>query len=283
MRNSLSKITRKKKAIRRASQINFCKMHGLGNDFVVIDAISQKVNIKKIPISQLADRHLGIGFDQLLMIGTSKIADFSCRIFNSDGSEAEQCGNGMRCVARFVLEEKLTRKKSLTLETKAGIIEITIKNNDNIRVAMGVPCFENFHVLDLPTQSRVEFTALSLGNPHVILNVKSVELAPVAELGPMIATHSAFPHGTNVGFLEIIDREHVRLRTFERGVGETFACGSNACAAVVAGIHNDLLAHKVEVKLRYGNLWIEWPEEQQAVIMTGPACKVFDGTFISPK
>lgn len=267
-------------------------MHGLGNDFIVINAIHQVIDIKSIPFSWLSNRHLGVGFDQLLLVTKSSQADFACRIFNADGSEAEQCGNGMRCIARFVQEEQLTQKKSLVLETVAGPIDVTIHDYDNIQVMMGVPCFElqtipfiaekmaiHYEILLDPAMPALTLTALSLGNPHAILRVANIKDAPVTNIGSKIAIHPAFPKGTNVGFMEIINPQQIRLRTFERGVGETFACGSNACAAVVAGILSHELDHKVIVELTYGNLSIEWASKHSPVIMSGPATRVFDGTY----
>ncbi len=265
-------------------------MHGLGNDFMIINAIRQTIDIKSIPFSLLSDRHLGIGFDQLLLVTTSSHADFACRIFNSDGSEAEQCGNGMRCVARFVQEEQLTQKKSLVLETASGLIEVCIHDYDTIQVMMGVPCFEpdaipfiaekmaaHYEISLGPAAPALTFTALSLGNPHAILRVSNTKDAPVTDIGAKIAAHPAFPKGTNVGFMEIVNPQHIRLRTFERGAGETFACGSNACAAVVAGILHHELEHKVIVELTYGNLSIEWAGQNSPVMMSGPAARVFYG------
>lgn len=270
----------------------FCKMHGLGNDFIVVDAIQQPINIKKIPISLLADRHLGIGFDQLLLITKSSNADFACQIFNADGSEAEQCGNGMRCVARFVHEEQLTQKKSLTLETVSGIVNVIIHNYDRIEISMNTPCFEpakipfiaeklsrQYEIAINPTTPLLTCSVLSMGNPHAILHVPSINEAPVSTVGLKLATHPFFPKGTNVGFMEIVNPQHIRLRTFERGAGETFACGSNACAAVVAGILNHGLDHKVNVELTYGNLLVEWPSENSPVILSGSATRVFSGTY----
>lgn len=270
----------------------FCKMHGLGNDFIIIDAIHQAIDIKKIPISLLADRHLGVGFDQLLLITKSSNADFACRIFNADGSEAEQCGNGMRCVARYVHEEQLTQKKSLTLETVSGLVNVIIHNYDRIEVTMCIPCFEpkkipfaaekmskHYEITIDSTTPSLTFTVLSMGNPHAILLVPSINEAPVSTLGLKIATHPIFPKGTNVGFMEIVNPQHIRLRTFERGVGETFACGSNACAAVAAGILNHGLDHKVNVELPYGNLSVEWADENSPVILSGSATRVFSGTY----
>lgn len=274
----------------------FCKMHGLGNDFIVVDAIHQNIDLKKIDINLLADRHLGVGFDQLLLITPSDNADFACRIFNADGSEAEQCGNGMRCVARYLHEEQLTPKKSLAIETAAGLIKIKIVSYDNIEVNMGIPCFEpkkipftaetlsaHYEIAPDSTSTSLPFTVLSMGNPHAILTVPFINEAPVASIGRKIATHTLFPNGTNVGFMEIVNPQHIRLRTFERGAGETFSCGTNACAAVVAGILNQKLDHKVNVELTYGNLLIQWASKNSPVILSGSATRVFSGTyFISP-
>jgi diaminopimelate epimerase len=269
--------------------IHFRKMHGLGNDFVVINAISQAIDLQKLGIPQLADRHLGIGFDQLLLIETSQHADFSCRIFNADGSEAEQCGNGVRCIARFIHEEHLSPNTSLTLETKAGISKIEIDTYDKIKVTMGLPKFEHHEIpfliehsanmFELADVAADQLTVLSMGNPHTIVQVPSVDQYPVADVGAQMATHPAFPDGTNTGFVEVINRQHIRLRTVERGSGETFACGSNACAAVVAGIKNGWLDNIVTVELKYGNLTIEWQGGNNAVLMTGPAASVFSGFF----
>jgi diaminopimelate epimerase len=268
-------------------EISFQKMHGLGNDFVVINAVNQTIKLKEDTIKHLADRHLGIGFDQLLLIEPSQDADFGCRIFNADGSEAEQCGNGVRCVARFLHEEKLCLNLSMTLATQAGILKITIHNYDAIQVCMGLPRFEpheipflieqKANVYELADVAPDQLTVLSMGNPHTILQVPSVDNYPVADMGAKISTHSAFPTGTNAGFVEVLDRKHIRLRTFERGAGETFSCGSNACAAVVAGIKNGWLDSMVTVELQYGHLVIEWQGGNTPVMMTGPATSVFKG------
>lgn len=252
--------------------IKFTKMHGLGNDFVVIDAISQSIDVNTLAISTLSHRQLGIGFDQLLLIGKSQLADFSCRFFNADGSEAEQCGNGARAVARFLHENHFLKKNQLRLETKAGVFEIFIHDYDHIEVNMGKPEFFNS-----PLQ---HFITLSMGNPHAILVVPSVNDYPVSTEGEKIATHPVFPKGINVGFMQIVDKQQIRLRTYERGVGETCACGTNACAAVVAGIINHLLDRDVTVELHYGNLFINWKDEQSPVMMTGPTTKVFTGEIL---
>jgi diaminopimelate epimerase len=257
----------------------FCKMHGLGNDFVVINAISQPVPVSKSWVRALAHRHTGIGFDQLLIVQPSTKADFACRIFNADGSEAEQCGNGIRCVARYVHEENLTSKKSLSLETPAGLVDVVIHDYNSIQVSMGIPQFDSENKIVLKTPEPVDLFVLSIGNPHAILQVSSLQSCAVATIGTSIGSNSYFPNGTNVGFMEIVDRENIRLRTFERGVGETLACGSNACASVVAGIQQNLLAQKVRVELPLGHLWIEWAGKNHPVLMTGSASRVFDGEF----
>lgn len=256
--------------------IKFHKMHGLGNDFIVIDGTAAPIDINQLSIPTLANRHIGIGFDQLLLIESSEVADFSCRIFNSDGSEAEQCGNGMRCVARYICEAKLKAQDHLTLETASGIVAVDIFDFDNIKVTMGVPEFQPSLEIKIHDQ-LIQLVNLSIGNPHAILHVESVANFPTSKFGQLISIHSAFPNGTNVGFLEVVTREHIRLRTFERGVGETFACGSNSCAAVVAGISNQLLDQKVKVELALGNLWVEWAGGQNPVILTGPSARVFSG------
>lgn len=266
--------------------IQFSKMHGLGNDFVVIDNIHQTVKLDQQHIQWLCDRHMGIGCDQLLLIEPAKNADFACRIFNANGSEAEQCGNGIRCVARFIHENRLTPKKTFSIKTKGAAVDIVIHDFDNIQATMGVPIFEPqkipFKALKEQLTYDIEgisFSVLSMGNPHAITKVPSIDNAAVNEIGAKITNHELFPQGTNVGFVEIIDRKHIRLRTFERGVGETFACGSNACAAVVAGIKNHWLDHEVIVHLTHGDLTIRWLDEKSPVIMIGPAAQVFVGSL----
>lgn len=256
--------------------IQFYKMHGLGNDFVVIDGVSQTIVPQHIPIKKFAHRHSGIGFDQLLLVQPSKIADFACRIFNSDGSEAEQCGNGMRCVARFIHEMNLSPKKTLTIETLSGVVATTLHDFLHIDVDMGLPKIEENRSIKCNDQS-FDLAILSMGNPHAILQVPSIKDYPVATIGALISTHPAFSHGTNVGFMEIVNRSQIRLRTFERGSGETLACGSNSCAAVVAGIENNLLDPNVKVELALGHLDIAWPSKTSSVMMSGPAEKVFEG------
>jgi diaminopimelate epimerase len=273
------------------STLKFSKMHGLGNDFVVIDAVNQQFDSNKLPIKELANRHTGIGFDQLLIIEPADNADFFCRIFNSDASQAEQCGNGLRCVASYIYQKALATKKQITLATKAGVFNAVIHDNGQVQIDMGVPMFEPSEIpyksdtrkavytLETPQRPSLELNILSMGNPHAILNVTNLNNFPVNEIGQQVATHPAFPQSTNVGFMEIIDRQQIRLRTFERGAGETNACGSNACAAVVAGIMNNTLDKTVKVQLRLGELQIDWLEKTRPVRMTGPAVNIFEGEF----
>lgn len=263
----------------KSKSIPFTKMHGIGNDFVVINALSTPFNSTQLAISELADRHVGIGFDQLLLIEASKQADYFCRIYNADGSEAEQCGNGLRCIARYLDEEGIDTRKRFQIETLAGVFPIELKDYEHIRVTLSVPQIgESLFQLSLNQNALViPISILSLGNPHAIIKVDSIQQVPTHELGPQVSTHAQFPHGANVGFMQIIDKNNIHLRTFERGAGETLACGSNACAAVAAGIVNGWLDKKVTVNFRYGSLHIEWQGGNHPVIMTGPAAKIFSG------
>lgn len=270
--------------------LSFSKMHGLGNDFVVIDAISQPVSLTEDNVRFLAHRRLGVGCDQVLLVETpqSDEADFRYRIFNADGSEVEQCGNGARCFARFVLDEGLTDKTEIPVETAAGIILLKVQENGQITVDMGIPRLEP---VDIPFQAdrqevtydldvngkHVVISAVSMGNPHAVLLVDNVQTAPVNELGTLIEAHSRFPNRVNVGFMELVDADHIRLRVFERGAGETMACGTGACAAVVAGRLQGHLDEAVRVDLPGGQLMISWPGPGQSVMMTGPATHVFKG------
>lgn len=258
--------------------IKFSKMHGLGNDFMVIDSITQIVPLEKLSLAELSDRHTGVGFDQLLFIEKSNNADFSCRIFNADGSEAEQCGNGMRCIARFIQEKKLSSKKSLRIETKAGIIETFIHDFERIDVNMGVP--QILPSCELMIEDRpIQLSTISMGNPHVILKVKSLNNFHFEVLGKKISNHERFPSGVNVGFMEVLDRDHICLKTYERGSGLTLACGSNACAAVASGIVTNLLNEKVTVELEKGSLTVTWKGKDRPLVLTGPTMHVFDGVF----
>lgn len=272
-------------------KLKFTKMHGLGNDFVVIDAISQSVSLSPEVIRQLADRHLGIGFDQLLLVEKAQgNADFRYRIFNADGGEVEQCGNGARCFVRFVHDHGLTDQQTIRVETIRGIITPTLEKNGEITVNMGIPRFDPAEVpFSAPQRAptyplqiddhSVEITVLSMGNSHAVQIVPDIELAPVASEGPMIESHPAFPQRVNAGYMQIIDRSHIRLRVFERGAGETMACGTGACAAVVSGILRGVLDNQVEVSMRGGDLRIRWLGENQPVWMTGPAVTVFEGVM----
>ena len=271
-------------------QRNFTKMHGLGNDFVVFDAISQPLRLTPEQIRHIADRHFGIGCDQVLVVEPprSDAADFGYRIYNADGGEVEQCGNGARCFARFIHEQGLTDKAEVVVETSSGLIRLSRPVDNQVTVDMGVPVLEPARIpFDAPTrQARyqlkleggaVEIGAVSMGNPHAVLQVSDVETAPVSELGALIEHHPRFPQRVNVGFMQIVSPTHIRLRVFERGVGETLACGTGACAAVVVGNLQGLLQSQVEVDLRGGRLVLSWPGEGASVHMTGPAERVFQG------
>lgn len=273
-------------------RLEFTKMHGLGNDFVVIDLVSQHVALTPDQIRQLADRHFGIGCDQLLIVeapGRPDV-DFRYRIFNADGSEVQQCGNGARCFARFVRERRLTAKDVLRVETASGVIELRIDDQHWVTVDMGAPRFapaEIPFVADAEALTyRVEaagqevtLAVVNMGNPHCVIVVDDVDAAPVAVLGPALETHARFPERVNVGFLQVVDRHRGRLRVFERGAGETLACGTGACAAAVAGIRLGLLESPVRLSLRGGELEIDWQGPGQPVIMRGPTARVFDGVI----
>ncbi|MDQ7073493.1 MAG: diaminopimelate epimerase [Gammaproteobacteria bacterium] len=271
--------------------LKFSKMHGLGNDFVVIDAINQSVALSETQIQFLANRHLGIGCDQLLLVErpTNKEADFKYRIFNADGGEVAQCGNGARCFARFVYDKGLTDQTTIAVETVSGIIYPSLLANGDVRVDMGMPHFKpadipfiaqqqsSLYDLNLAGGEDIEIGVVSMGNPHAVLLVDDIEEADVARLGPMIEGHKRFPEHVNAGFMEVINPDEIRLRVFERGVGETQACGTGACAAVVSGIKRGLLAREVKVSLLGGELTISWPADTESVQMTGPTEQVFDG------
>ncbi|MFT6030532.1 MAG: diaminopimelate epimerase [Oleiphilaceae bacterium] len=270
--------------------VNFTKMHGLGNDFMVVDMISQHVHLRPEQIRRMADRNLGIGFDQLLLVeppGAPNV-DFRYRIFNADGSEVEQCGNGARCFAIFVREKKLTNKERILVETKKGIIELHINQNDRVLVNMGEPCFtpekipflsnleSPSYTLDVEGQS-VQLSVASMGNPHAVIEVPELSNNMVNTLGPLLESHDAFPERVNVGFMEVVHKRFIKLRVYERGVGETMACGTGACAAVATGIQRGVLESPVEVKLPGGNLKIEWNGPGNPLMMEGPATSVFEG------
>lgn len=271
-------------------KLRFTKMHGLGNDFVVIDAISQKVTITPERARRLADRHFGVGCDQVLLVEApqSPDADFRYRIFNQDGSEVENCGNGARCFAVFIRQRKLTGKRVIRAETAGGPLVLKVLPDNQVTVNMGVPRLEPAEIpfvaesraLTYPLSvagKELEISAVSMGNPHAVTLVDCVADFDVQGLGPLVERHPAFPRRVNAGFMEVVNRKEIRVRVFERGVGETTACGTGACAAVVAGRLRQLLDAEVKVQLPGGTLSIEWAGEGQPVMMTGPATSVFHG------
>ena len=274
-------------------RLKFTKMHGLGNDFVVIDGMRQYVELTPEKIRALGDRHTGIGFDQLLLVEPPETvgADFRYRIFNADGGEVEQCGNGARCFVRFVHDQGLTAKDAIVVETKRGIIHPRLEANGLVTVDMGQPRFAPPEIpfesdsdaaeqpLQLPDGTTLTIGVVSMGNPHAVTVVADVDAAPVAVQGPQVESHARFPQRVNAGFMQIIDRHNIRLRVYERGAGETLACGTGACAAAVSGIRRGLLDSPVRVQTRGGDLSIAWGGPGQTVIMTGPAVTVFTGEF----
>lgn len=275
-----------------AGELLFTKMHGIGNDFVVLDGINQVVNLSSAQVQRIADRHFGVGCDQLLVVEAyaGEEADFRYRIFNADGSEVEQCGNGARCFARFVYDQGLTQKTTIPVMTASGLIVLNIQPNGQVMVNMGVPEFAPERIPFISERQQtlynreiagewVSFSAVSMGNPHAVLQVTDVDMAPVGVLGSALEHHPSFPRRVNVGFMQVLGRDRIRLRVFERGSGETLACGTGACAAVVAGCIQGLLDTQVTVALPGGDLQIRWDGEGQPVWMTGPAETVFRGTL----
>lgn len=271
-------------------KLKFSKMHGLGNDFVVIDGVRQSVSLTPEQIRFLGHRNFGVGFDQLLLVERAATpgVDFRYRIFNADGGEVEQCGNGARCFVRFVHDEKLTDKREIRVETLRGVIGPRLEDDGNVTVNMGAPVFEpekipfdssSHEVVQtiLVGDAEVAITAVSMGNPHAVQVVGDVDAAPVDVQGPQIERHPSFPKRVNAGFMQIVDRHSIKLRVFERGAGETLACGTGACAAVVTGISRGLLDSPVRVSTRGGDLSIAWAGKGQPVLMTGPAVTVFTG------
>jgi diaminopimelate epimerase len=265
-------------------------MHGLGNDFMIIDAITQRVHLHHDQIRHLANRHTGVGFDQLLLVEspTQPDVDFHYRIFNADGDEVEQCGNGARCFATFVHDQKLSHKNELRVSTKGGNLLLTIEPDNQVTVNMGAPRLEPSEIPFLaPTQSLTYpliikdqsylICAVSMGNPHAVMVVDDITTAPVAILGPQIENHAQFPAKCNAGFMQIISRNEINLRVYERGAGETLACGTGACAAVVSGHLLNYLDQRVKVNLPGGALVINWAGDHHPVMMTGPATRVFEG------
>ncbi|BFT32260.1 diaminopimelate epimerase [Alteromonas sp. D210916BOD_24] len=271
-------------------QVQFSKMHGLGNDFMVIDNVTQNVFFSKEKIQQLADRNFGIGFDQLLMVEPpyDPEQDFHYRIFNADGSEVEQCGNGARCFARFVKQKGLINKNKIVVSTKAGKMVLYLEKDGQVTVNMGKPEFEpsqiplkankqeNTYILRVG-ESTLFIGSASMGNPHCVMEVDDVDTADVAQIGPLVEKHERFPEGVNVGFMQILNDSHIKLRVFERGSGETLACGSGACAAVAIGQIQGKLSKDVRVDLPGGSLRIRWPGPDSVLKMTGPAEHVYDG------
>ncbi|KIO49681.1 diaminopimelate epimerase [Nitrosospira sp. NpAV] len=270
-------------------KLKFTKMHGLGNDFVVIDGINQSLFLSPEQLRLLADRHFGVGCDQILLIEAAEgDADFRYRIFNADGGEVEQCGNGARCFVRYVHDRGMTDKNEIRVETKSGLIIPRLETNGDVTVNMGAPRFEPEEIpfiaekralvypLDIDG-NQVQISAVSMGNPHAVQWVADVNHAPVLTEGVLIERHPRFPKRVNAGYMQVMDRGHIRLRVYERGAGETLACGTGACAAVVTGIERGLLESRVKVSFRSGDLFIHWEGENQPVWMTGPAITVFDG------
>ena len=274
----------------------FTKMHGLGNDFVVVDATREPFALSPAQIRALADRRLGVGCDQVLVVEnpTRGDVDFRYRIFNADGGEVEQCGNGARCFVKFVRDRGLTAKRELRVETAGGIIAPKLEDDGEVSVDMGVP---RFAAADVPFTGgsggvtdalevdgrALSISALSMGNPHAVQVVDDVERAPVTTEGPRIEHHPRFPRRVNAGYMQVIDRATIRLRVWERGAGETLACGTGACAAVVAGIRRGLLDESVRVQVRGGALTVAWPGAGRPVTMTGAAATVFDGRWTVPE
>ncbi len=273
--------------------LHFTKMQGLGNDFMVVDLVTQRAHLTDGQVRQLADRRFGVGFDQLLVVEPPRDPemDFRYRIYNADGSEVENCGNGARCFARFVRDQRLTHKREIRVETAGGPLTLVVEGDGRVRVDMGAPRFAPealpfeaaedrvLHSLEVGGE-RLEVGVVSMGNPHVVLRVEDVDAAPVERLGPVLEAHPCFPRRTNVGFMQVISAHEIRLRVYERGSGETLACGTGACAAVASGIRQGLLASPVTVHLRGGDLRIEWAGGDAPLFMAGPAERVFDGRVV---
>ncbi len=270
--------------------IKFTKMHGLGNDFMVIDGINQSISLTSQQVTELANRHFGIGFDQLLLVEKPQTdaALFKYRIFNSDGGEVAQCGNGARCFARFVTEKGLTDQTIIPVETDSGLLQLKMIDATHVEVNMGIPNFEPTNI-PLDTDNRmdsyqldisghaIEFSALSIGNPHAVIIVENIDTADIENIGPALESHPFFPQRVNVGFMQILNRNEFKLRVFERGVGETQACGSGACAAMAAAIQLDLIDSNATAHLTGGQLQLSWQGEGQPVMMSGSTAQVYEG------
>lgn len=277
-------------AVIKIMTLKFSKMHGLGNDFVVIDAINQNFEMDSTTIKRLANRNLGIGFDQMLIVEKSQSdqVDFKYRIFNADGGEVSQCGNGARCFARFVHEQKLSHADLISVETNAGLLELEMMDASRVRVNMGIPTFEPGQIplntvaasdqyqLEINHQV-IQFSALAIGNPHIVIVVDDVNNCNLEVLGPLLESDDFFPERVNVGFMQLIDRHNFILRVFERGVGETKACGSGACAAMASGVQFGVLDNKANAQLTGGTLELEWQGEGNPIMMTGETAVVYHG------
>lgn len=273
-------------------RVKFTKMQGLGNDFVVLDGITQRIDLSESQLKRLADRHFGVGCDQILVVEKPERADvdFRYRIFNADGGEVEQCGNGARCFVQFVRDRGMTEKRVIRVETRGGIIEPRMEDDGQVTVNMGVPRFEPGEIplvggggaLLEPLEvdgDPVGICVVSMGNPHAVQIVGNIDDAPVLTQGPRLERHPRFPNGVNAGYMQVVDRDNIRLRVWERGAGETMACGTGACAAVVSGIRLGLLGPSVRVETRGGTLAIAWRGGHSPVLMTGPAATVFEGEW----
>lgn len=280
----------------RHTPLPFTKMHGLGNDFVVIDSTQRPLSLTPEQIRSMADRHLGVGFDQLLSVEPAphEELDFGYRIFNADGSEVGQCGNGARCFARYVREHGLTDKEHIRVQTCTGILELQITAAGQVRVNMGVPRFQPAEIPFITRQEAalryavtvdgqsLALSVVNMGNPHAVICVADVDHAPVAQWGPLLESHPCFPARVNVGFMQVINRRMIKLRVYERGTGETLACGSGACAAVTVGQRLGLLDTRVQVHLRGGQLHIDWQGNGTPVLMEGSATRVYEGQWLWP-
>lgn len=270
--------------------LKFTKMHGAGNDFVMLDGVRQRIRLAPEQLRLLADRHFGVGCDQVLLVETAQHpeADFRYRIFNADGGEVEQCGNGARCFVRFVLDQGLTHKREIVVETQSGLITPRMEEDGRVTVNMGAPVFEAARIPFITSteavvqpldagDEMVQITAVSMGNPHAVQVVEDIEHAPVSTQGALIECHPRFPKRVNAGYMQVLDRSHIKLRVYERGSGETLSCGTGACAAAVTGIMRGLLDERVHVTTRGGVLSIAWAGDGAPVWMTGPAITVFEG------
>lgn len=273
-------------------RLTFTKMHGLGNDFIVVNALEKPFSLTRDEIRALAHRRFGIGFDQVLIVEPASVdgAEFDYRIFNADGGEVENCGNGARCFARYVCDQGLTQSRQITVQSGAGLMRLSIEDDGQVTVQMETPQFQPAlvpFVAEAESSSylidvggiEIEAGVVAVGNPHVVLVVDDVEHCQFEQLGPQLERHERFPNRVNVGFMQRIDRDEIKLRVFERGVGETMACGTGACAAVVTGINRGLLDREVTVHLAGGDLRVGWPDNNKPVAMTGPCETVYEGTL----